>query len=426
MYAGSPAHCSLRGPGRNPVRAIMTCPRALAYARWLRRRLPLAGASLRYAPVVRIDVLTLFPEMLEAPLTASIIGRAREAGIIDVALHNPRHYARDRHQVADDYAYGGGPGMVMKPEPIFECVDAVRAMAPGAGCVILLTPQGRLLSDAIAADLANEARLILICGHYEGVDERVREGLADDEISIGDYVLSGGEPAAWVLIDAVARHVPGVLGSAQSLAEESHAAGLLEYPQYTRPAEYRGLRVPEVLLSGHHAEVERWRREQSILRTARRRPDMLRAARLTPEERRIAETALAGAPVMAPLLFRVILPTDDIERDVRFYATVLGHEGERIAPARHYFYCGPTILAIVDPRERDAAAPVRPNVEHVYFSVAGIDAAYAAARRAGCSWLEDRVRKRDWGERSFYARDPFGNPICFVEEKTAFTGGGRA
>ncbi|HXK34658.1 MAG TPA: VOC family protein [Dehalococcoidia bacterium] len=127
-----------------------------------------------------------------------------------------------------------------------------------------------------------------------------------------------------------------------------------------------------------------------------------------------------------PLLFRVILPTDDVERDVRFYATVLGHEGERIAPRRHYFYCGPTILAIVDPREHDAAAPVRPNVEHVYFSVAGIDAAYAAARRAGCSWLEDRVRKRDWGERSFYARDPFGNPICFVEEKTAFTGGGRA
>lgn len=406
--------CALLPGGRaGPVCAIMTRPRRIAPA-------------LRYAPRVRIDVLTLFPEMLEAPLSASIIGRAREAGIIEIALHNPRQYARDRHQVADDYAYGGGPGMVMKPEPIFECVDAVRAMAPGPGRVILLTPQGRLLSDAVAAELAREPRLILICGHYEGVDERVREGLADDEISIGDYVLSGGEPAAWVLIDAVVRHVPGVLGSQQSLAEESHAAGLLEYPQYTRPAEYRGMRVPEVLLSGHHAEIQRWRREQSILRTARRRPDLLRAARLTPEERRIAQTALAGAPVTVPLLFRVALPTDDIEREARFYASLLGHPGERIAPNRHYFYCGQAILALVDPRAADGGVTPRPNVEHVCFSVPGIEATYAIARRAGCSWIEDRVRKREWGERSFYARDPFGNPICFVEEKTAFTGSRRA
>jgi tRNA (guanine37-N1)-methyltransferase len=244
---------------------------------------------------VRIDILTLFPEMFAGPFDASIIGRAREAGVLEIALHNPRDYTKDKHHIVDDYAYGGGPGMVMKPEPLFDCVDAVQARAEPRAKVVLLTPQGRLLNHDVAAGLAAEPRLILICGHYEGVDERVRDHLADDEISIGDYVLSGGEPAAMVLVDAVARHQPGVLGSEQSLEEESHAQGLLEYPQYTRPAEYRGLVVPEILLSGHHAEIAKWRRRQAILRTARRRPDLLERAELTGDERRwLDETFATG------------------------------------------------------------------------------------------------------------------------------------
>ena len=243
---------------------------------------------------MRIDILTLFPEMFAGPFDASIIARARAAGVLDVALHNPRDYTTDKHRIVDDYAYGGGPGMVMKPEPIFDCVDAVRAMADAPGKLVLLTPQGRLLNHEVVAELAAEPRLILICGHYEGVDERVREFLVDDEISIGDYVLSGGEPAAIVLVDAVARHQPGVLGSELSLEEESHAQGLLEYPQYTRPAEYRGHAVPEILLSGHHAEIAKWRRQQSILRTAGRRPDLLARADLTAGERRLVEEELAG------------------------------------------------------------------------------------------------------------------------------------
>ncbi len=243
---------------------------------------------------MRIDIVTLFPEMFAGPFDASIIARAREAGVLEIALHNPRDYTHDRHHVVDDYAYGGGPGMVMKPEPLFECVDAVRAMAAQPAKVVLLTPQGRLLDHAVVAGLAHEERLIVLCGHYEGVDERVREGLADDEISIGDYVLSGGEPAAIVLVDAVARHQPGVLGSEASLEEESHAQGLLEYPQYTRPPEYRGMAVPEALLSGHHAEIAKWRRQQSILRTARRRPDLLARAELTAEERRLVDEARGG------------------------------------------------------------------------------------------------------------------------------------
>ncbi len=242
---------------------------------------------------MRIDIITLFPEMFGDPFDASMIARGRDAGVLEIVLHNPRDYTSDKHHIVDDYAYGGGPGMVMKPDPIFACVDAVRPMASAAGTVVLLTPQGRLLNHDIVSELAAEARLILICGHYEGVDERVREALVDDEVSIGDYVLSGGEPAAIVLVDAVARHQPGVLGSELSLEEESHAQGLLEYPQYTRPAEYRGMAIPEVLLSGHHAEIAKWRRRQSILRTARRRPDLLAKATLTEEERRFAEEELS-------------------------------------------------------------------------------------------------------------------------------------
>ncbi len=242
---------------------------------------------------MRIDIVTLFPEMFSGPFDSSIIARGRAAGVLEIALHNPRDYALDKHHIVDDYAYGGGPGMVMKPDPICDCVDAVRGMAQPAGKVVLLTPQGRLLNHEVASELAREERLILICGHYEGVDERVREFLVDDEISIGDYVLSGGEPAAIVLVDAVARHQPGVLGSELSLEEESHAQGLLEYPQYTRPAEYRGHAIPEVLLSGHHAEIAKWRRRQSILRTARRRPDLLAKAELTADERRMVDEALS-------------------------------------------------------------------------------------------------------------------------------------
>jgi tRNA (guanine37-N1)-methyltransferase len=234
---------------------------------------------------VRFDILTLFPGMFRGPLDESILGRARAGGLIEVHLHNIRDYAEGRHQQTDDYPFGGGPGMVMKPQPIFDCLAAVRPLHLAPGRVILLTPQGRLLTQAIVHELAALPRLILICGHYEGVDERVREALAEDEISIGDYVVSGGEIAALVLVDAVARAVPGVVGSPAALSEESHAAGLLEYPQYTRPADFRGMQVPAILLSGHHAEIARWRRRQSLLRTALRRPDLLARAALTAAER---------------------------------------------------------------------------------------------------------------------------------------------
>lgn len=242
---------------------------------------------------MRIDILSLFPEMFAGPFDASIIARARESGVIEIAIHNPRDYTDDKHHVVDDYAYGGGPGMVMKPEPIFACVEAVQAIAEPRAKVVLLTPQGRLLDHDIVSELAAEPRLMLICGHYEGVDERVREFLCDDEISIGDYVLSGGEPAAIVLTDAVVRQQPGVLGSELSLEEESHAQGLLEYPQYTRPAVYREMAIPEILLSGHHAEIAKWRRIQSLVRTARRRPELLATAELTEAERRIVAEELA-------------------------------------------------------------------------------------------------------------------------------------
>ena len=245
---------------------------------------------------MRIDVLTLFPEMFPGPLDASILGRAVESALVKVLLHNIRDYAEDKHHVVDDYPFGGGPGMVMKPEPLFKAVEEVAALDSPRGRVVLLTPQGRLLTQGIAEELSRERRLILVCGHYEGVDERVREHLVDDEISIGDYVLSGGELPALVLIDVVVRRLPGVLGSDESLSEESHAQGLLEYPQYTRPAEFRGWSVPEMLLSGHHAQIALWRRRQSILRTRRRRPDLLARAALSEQELRVAAEAIAEKP----------------------------------------------------------------------------------------------------------------------------------
>jgi tRNA (guanine37-N1)-methyltransferase len=250
---------------------------------------------------MRIDVLTLFPETFDGALQASILGRALREGVAEVRLHNIRDYAEDKHSIVDDYAYGGGPGMVMKPEPLAATIESVRAAAEPPGRVVLLTPQGRLFNQQVVDDLAAEPRLVLLCGHYEGVDERIREHFVDDEVSIGDYVLSGGEYAAMVVIDAVVRRQPGTLGSADSLLEESHSDGLLEYPQYTRPAEFRGWQVPDILLSGNHGEIAKWRRRQRILRTAERRPDLLEKALhadpacLTESEKRLAAEA-ATAP----------------------------------------------------------------------------------------------------------------------------------
>jgi tRNA (guanine37-N1)-methyltransferase len=222
---------------------------------------------------VQIAVVTLFPEML-SPLNVSIVGRAIEQGLLTVQYVNPRDFTSDRHRTVDDYPYGGGPGMVMKAEPIFLAVESV---ARPESAVVLMSPAGRVFTQAVAAELAAVEHLVLICGHYEGVDERVREHLATGELSIGDYVLTGGELAAMVVIDAVARLLPGVLGHAESAGDESHSHGLLEYPQYTRPPEFRGWPVPERLLSGHHAEIAKWRRRQSLERTMERRPDLMTA-----------------------------------------------------------------------------------------------------------------------------------------------------
>jgi tRNA (guanine37-N1)-methyltransferase len=225
---------------------------------------------------MRIDIFTLFPEMLRGPLDASIIGRARAKEVVEVNLYNPRDVTTDRHHVVDDYPYGGGAGMVMKPEPLFTAVERVYESGP----IILMSPQGRVFTQAVARALTVEQRLTLICGHYEGVDERVREHLCTDEISVGDFVLTGGELAALVVVDAVARLLPGALAPG-STEEESHTTGLLEYPQYTRPPEYRGWRVPDALLSGNHGAIARWRRKESLRRTHARRPDLLAALDLT-------------------------------------------------------------------------------------------------------------------------------------------------
>jgi tRNA (guanine37-N1)-methyltransferase len=236
---------------------------------------------------VHIDVLTLFPEMFEGIFDLGIMKRAIDQKLVSIGVHNIRDYTHDKHHTADDYPYGGGAGMVLKPEPIFEAVEAIEKKKDTP--IILLSPQGRLFSQQVAQELADNSQLILICGHYEGVDERVKEHLASDEISIGDYVLSGGELAAMVIIDSVFRLVPGVLGSEESPLEDSHVGGLLEYPQYTRPPEYRGWPVPEVLLSGNHAQINRWRREQAIRRTLARRPELLTKAELSSQEERLIE-----------------------------------------------------------------------------------------------------------------------------------------
>jgi len=232
---------------------------------------------------VLIDIVTLFPEMFTGPFNESIIKRAIDNGVVEIVLHNLREYGLGKHRVVDDYPHGGGAGMVLMAEPLFAAVEAAQEGTEVP--VILLTPQGRLFNQKAAEELAALSRFILVCGRYEGVDERVREHLVTDEISIGDYVLTGGELAAMVVVDAVVRQLPGVLGSEESARDDSHANGLLEYPQYTRPQNFRGWEVPSVLLSGNHAEIARWRREQAILRTLKRRPDLLEKADLTEEER---------------------------------------------------------------------------------------------------------------------------------------------
>jgi tRNA (guanine37-N1)-methyltransferase len=220
---------------------------------------------------MKIDVLTLFPGMFAGPLDESIVRRARETGRLTLAVYDLRDYTHDRHRTVDDRPFGGGPGMLLKPEPVFE---AVEQLAGERTRTVLLAPTGRKLTQAIVRDLAREEHVLLVCGSYEGFDERIRQAVADDEISIGDYVLTNGALPAMVVIDAVARLLPGVLGDASSSVDESFSRGLLEYPQYTRPAEYRGMRVPEVLLSGNHAAIARWRIEQARRRTLERRPDL--------------------------------------------------------------------------------------------------------------------------------------------------------
>jgi len=233
------------------------------------------------------DILTLFPEMFHSPLEGSILGKARDAGLIQVNLVNVRDYAEGRHRVTDDYPYGGGKGMIMKPEPIIRGIKAIQAGNPEAR-VILMTPQGTPLRHEVVKRLAQLAHLILVCGRYEGVDERVRD-VADEEISIGDYVLTGGELTALVVIDAIARLIPGVLGDEGASEDDSFSQGLLEYPQYTRPRAFEGRKVPEVLLSGDHQAIERWRKRESLRRTWERRPDLLSQAGLSDEDQKILD-----------------------------------------------------------------------------------------------------------------------------------------
>jgi len=238
---------------------------------------------------MKVDIVTIFPEAF-APLAVSVIGRARERGLLDVRVWDLRDFTADRHRQVDDAPYGGGAGMVMKVEPFFAAVDAIRTQQPGTvPRVILTSPQGRPLTHDVAQELAGEGHLIILCGHYEGIDERVREGLATDEISVGDYVLTGGELPAMVIVEAAARFIPGVVGDAASVEADSFAEGLLDYPHYTRPPEFRGMRVPEVLLSGHHDAIRRWRRAQRLQRTRDRRPDLLKAEALGEADHRLLE-----------------------------------------------------------------------------------------------------------------------------------------
>ena len=237
---------------------------------------------------MRFDILSVFPEMFESFFGCSLLKKARDRNLIRIEAYNIRDWATDKHRMTDDYPYGGGAGMVMKVDPIARALDAIGAV-PGESLRVLLTPQGEIFSQAIAGELARSSRIVLICGHYEGVDERVRQNLVDREISLGDYILTGGEAAAMVIVDAVARLVPGVLGNEESTRHESFATGLLECPQFTRPEAFRGWKVPDVLLSGHHREIEEWRRRESLKRTLERRPELLETAVLTQKDRALLE-----------------------------------------------------------------------------------------------------------------------------------------
>jgi tRNA (guanine37-N1)-methyltransferase len=235
---------------------------------------------------MKFDILTLFPGMFNGPFDESIIRRGKDRQLIEIMLHNIRDYATDRHQVTDDAPYGGGAGMVMKVEPLSACIEAVKSQNPGSK-VVMTSPQGRRLTHKVATELATGNNIIIICGRYEGIDERIRQLYVDDDISIGDFVLSGGEIAAMTIVDAVTRLIPGVLGCADSAETDSFADGLLEYPQYTRPPEFRGLTVPDVLLTGNHELIRKWRRKESLRKTAALRPDLLSGIELTREDRKL-------------------------------------------------------------------------------------------------------------------------------------------
>ena len=238
---------------------------------------------------MKIDIVTIFPAMVEASLAEGIVGRAIAGGRLDVRVHDLRDHASDRHRTVDDMPFGGGPGMVLKAEPLFAAVDAIRAERGTPGAIVLTSPDGERFSHAAAVRLRAVGHIVVLCGRYEGVDERVRTGLATEAVSIGDYVLSGGELPALVIVDAVARLVPGVVGDEESVARDTFARGLLDYPQYTRPAEFRGMGVPPVLLSGHHAEIEKWRRREALSRTLERRPDLLEHVSLDAEDEALLE-----------------------------------------------------------------------------------------------------------------------------------------
>jgi len=243
---------------------------------------------------MQFEVFTLLPEVFPSYLESSILQRARQRGLIDVRVHNIRDYTHDRHHTTDDTPYGGGGGMVMKPEPVFEAVEAVLGISsspaqPTPVPVILLTPQGRVFTQRVAEELSRHERIALLCGRYEGVDERIREHLVTDEISVGDYVLTGGELPALMMIDAISRLLPGVLGDPTGAEDDSHSMGLLEYPHYTRPPEFRGWKVPDILLSGDHAKIEKWRREQALQRTFHKRPDMIEKAELGEKDLKFVE-----------------------------------------------------------------------------------------------------------------------------------------
>jgi len=238
--------------------------------------------------MIRFDILTIFPEMFVSPFQASMLKAAQEKGILDIRVHNIRDYASDKHRMTDDAPYGGGCGMVMKVEPIAKALKSIQRIADQSS-VILMTPQGKRLDQSMVEELSSLPQIILICGHYEGVDERIRQYLVDQEISVGDYILTGGEIPAMLVVDAVSRLIPGVLGNTESVKSESFSMGLLEYPQYTRPGEYNGWAVPDILLSGHHQAITAWRRQESLKRTLKRRPDLLKHDQLSSEDKLILD-----------------------------------------------------------------------------------------------------------------------------------------